>query len=75
MLLQKEGGASTDTWNAPKAVATQCNYVKKGRQYVITASGGVQIESWQAAANQQVDARVAEVRQQSASMTSNWWWN
>jgi hypothetical protein len=56
-------------------VATQCNYVKKGRQYVITASGGVQIESWQAAAKQQVDPRVAEVRQQSASMTSNWWWN
>jgi hypothetical protein len=73
MLLQKEGGANTQTWNAPKSVATQCNYVKKGRQYVITASGGVQIESWQA--NQQVDARVAEVRQRSASMTSNWWWN
>ncbi len=75
MLLRKEGGASIESWNTPKAIATQSSFVKRGRNYVITASGGVQIESWQVASNTEVDAQVAETRRRSASSTGSWWWN
>ncbi len=75
MLLQKEGGAAIETWNVPKAIATQSSFVKRGTRYIITASGGVQIESWQVASNTKVDEKVGEVRRRSASSTSNWWWN
>ncbi len=75
MLLQQDGGAVTTTWVSPKSVATQCSFIKRGRNYVITASGGVQIESWQAASNTETSPHVAELRQKSASSMSNWWWN
>jgi hypothetical protein len=74
-LLHSEQGAMLERWNAPKAIATQCSYVKRGGRYIITASGGVQIESWQVASQTAVDPQVAEKRERSASSMSNWWWN
>jgi hypothetical protein len=74
-LMHSEQGAMLERWNAPKAIATQCSYVKRGGRYIITASGGVQIESWQIASQTAVDPQVAEKRERSASSMSNWWWN
>ncbi len=45
----------TEFWPAPRSVASQSSFIKVKRQYVITASGGVQIDSWSWAANTQVD--------------------
>lgn len=75
MLTRAEGGATLETWNAPKTLATQSSFMKKGRNYIITASGGVQIESWQVADKSEVNAQITEVRRQAASSTSSWWWN
>jgi hypothetical protein len=75
VLTRPQGGAVVETWNAPKTIATQCSFVKHGTRYVIAASGGVQIESWQVAANEKVSPQVADVRKQSASSTSSWWWH
>lgn len=74
-LLQTEGGATLESWNAPKSVATQCSFVKRGRNYIITASGGVQIESWQVASQTEVNPQIGETRKRSASSMSSWWWN
>jgi hypothetical protein len=74
MLLGAKDSAAVDAWNVPKAIATQCSFAKHGREYVITASGGVQIESWQVASRTEVGPQMAPLRRQSASMTSNWWW-
>ncbi|MBW3596490.1 MAG: DUF1598 domain-containing protein [Planctomycetes bacterium] len=74
-LMETERGAMLEAWNAPKAIATQCSFAKRGNRYVITASGGVQIESWEVASQTAVDPQIAETRERSASSMSNWWWN
>jgi hypothetical protein len=75
IMTRREGGAVVETWNAPKTIATQCSFVKHGGKYIIAASGGVQIESWQVAAKEEVSSDVADVRRQSTSSASSWWWH
>ncbi|MCA9271136.1 MAG: DUF1598 domain-containing protein [Planctomycetales bacterium] len=68
----------TDSWNPPKSVATQASATKKGRNWVITASGGVLVDSWQVATDlQQQDAAVGEVRAAARRPADRepWWWN
>ena len=60
---------------APKRIATQASFIKVGRQYVITASGGVQIESWDVAGKQTVDAAIGNIRDQAAPSGKSLWWN
>jgi hypothetical protein len=63
-------------WNAPKTVPTQCSFVKIGRNYVITASGGVQIDSWSVASRNQVDPAISQVLDKATQPAdSTWWWN
>ena len=62
-------------WNVPKTVATQCSFRKVGREYLITASGGVQVESWEVAQRTVVDAKVEDIRVKAKSDGRKWWWN
>ncbi len=61
------------SWNTPKTVSTQCSVTKRGREYLVTASGGVQIESWQVADMAQVDENVTSVYTKAAKTNKNWW--
>ena len=61
---------------APRTVEPQCSFLKIGRNYVITASGGVQIDSWQVAANNVVSPQLKSVHSQGTPGTGKaWWWN
>lgn len=64
---------TVDSWNAPKTVSTQCSFTKRGREYLITASGGVQIESWQAAEKSEVDPQLSKVYAKANSTHDTWW--
>ena len=64
---------TVESWNAPKTVSTQCSFTKRGREYLITASGGVQIESWQVADQSEVDARLSKVYMEAATTDGSWW--
>jgi hypothetical protein len=60
----------------PKTVEPQCSFLKIGSNYVITASGGVLIESWEVAANSVVAPQLKSVHAEGTPQTSNaWWWN
>ncbi len=62
--------------NAPKQVPTQANFVKKGRDFVISASGGVQINSWLIANENKVSDEMALAREDAAkARQANWWWD
>ena len=62
--------------HAPKTVATQCSFVKRDREYLITASGGVDIASWEVASKAVTDPQVGQVRQKAAAKTGGgMWWN
>ena len=52
--------------HAPQTVATQCSFVKRSREFLITASGGVDITSWQVADKSVTDQAVSKVRGQAA---------
>ncbi len=63
-------------WHVPKTVSSQCSFLKVGRQYIIAASGGVQVESWQAAGKSETNSQVAQLRTRAkATGRNHWWWN
>ena len=61
---------------APKQVDSKASVLKKGRKWLISASGGVQINSWAAADNVRQSDALSDVRTKAvADNTENWWWN
>ncbi|QDU29666.1 hypothetical protein ETAA8_47810 [Anatilimnocola aggregata] len=65
-----------ESFPAPKKVATQSSALKRGNNWIITASGGVAINSWEIADKTEVKASVGETRAKAKSATTNnLWWN
>lgn len=77
-LLLDEAAAPVAAADAPRFVDSKASLLKKGSNWLISASGGVQIESWQIAERTEVAAEVAKVRESSAKSggsAGHWWWN
>ena len=72
-LTRSDSDVVLTAWNPPKTVATQCSFTKRGREYLITASGGVQIESWRVADRERIDDRVKRVYRKASTTSDNWW--
>jgi len=74
-LFGTSGSLGVTSIPAPKSVETQCSAMQTGSEYVFTASGGVQIASWQIADKTELRPAVAQVRHQArpASNTGVWW--
>jgi hypothetical protein len=69
-------GVKLQEFNAPKEVSSKCSVTKSGRDYIITASGGVEIDSWSVVEKTQVDPAVGKVRGKAAAQQAeSWWWN
>ncbi len=64
------------TLAAPKTVSTQSSLMKRGREWIITASGGVQVESWLAVQKvaPATDMKPLHTRARGAKDHA-WWWN
>ena len=64
---------------APRQVESRASFFRKGNSWVVSASGGVVINSWGALERlaPDTDGKVAEVREKSraAAADSLWWWN
>lgn len=60
---------------APKQIDTQASLMKKGRNWVITASGGVLVNSWAVAGQTESGDAPATVRAKAAPAGAGWWWN
>ena len=74
-------GTSRVSVNTPrhavaKVVPTQCSFVRIAKSWLVSASGGVQLDSWGVAANTETVAELAEVGKTATKRTSaTWWWN
>jgi hypothetical protein len=67
---------STPTRAVPESLSTQCSFVKIDRGWVITASGGINIDSWGVAANKEPVASLDQVARNATDRTvARWWWN
>ncbi len=66
----------TEQFPAPKQVDSQASLMKKGRNWVITASGGVLIEPWALIDKVEKSDRLAPVRNGAGGADPDtWWWN
>jgi uncharacterized protein DUF1598 len=63
-------------FNVPKQVDSKASAIKKGRNWVITASGGVMIQPWEILQAAKTSPKTAAVRTQAITARKHtWWWN
>jgi len=75
-ILLDPAEVKADEFTAPRQIATQVSLMKKGRNWVISASGGVLLNTWAIAdKTRQSDAPAAARQKAVAADQSNWWWN
>ena len=66
----------TDEFPAPKQVDSKVSMLKKGRTWVISASGGVALNSWGIAEKvRQGDAPASVRTKATPGQNGTWWWN
>jgi len=74
-MPQLTGGTELEQYPAPRSVASQASLVKKGRNWIISVSGGVQIFPWQVADRTEVSPELASARPAKESTKSGgWYW-
>jgi hypothetical protein len=75
LLASADSPFKHEEWNSPAKVATQSSFLKVGREYIITASGGVEVTSWEVASKSEVSADVKKLRDDHKAPTKNWYSN
>ena len=74
-MSQLTGGTELEQYPAPRSVASQASLVKKGRNWIISVSGGVQIFPWQVADRTEVSDELASARPaREAADSAAWYW-
>jgi hypothetical protein len=74
--LLESPAVKPEVFNAPKQVESKASVLKKGRGWVISASGGVAINSWVLADKLQINNTIGSLREKALPTTpNNWWWN
>jgi hypothetical protein len=75
-LLLDEKRVQVAEYEVPKTVDSRASLVKKGRQWIVGVSGGVEIDSWSILDRVEVDSNLANARMQSTPETiDRWWWD
>ncbi len=63
-------------WSVPQTVSTQCSFIRIRNSWLVTASGGVQVDSWGVLENVVIDDAVAQVVPRvSLADSDRLWWN
>ena len=73
LSVLKQPELAVEQWPAPKTVATHSSFLKRGRNFIVTASGGVQIDSWYFASRTEDAPELSEVVEQVSGANSNSW--
>jgi hypothetical protein len=62
-------------YRTPESVPTQCSFVRLTSSWLVTASGGVQIDPWSVVAQSEVVADLANAALVRQANANQWWWN
>jgi hypothetical protein len=73
--LLESSTVKPEVFNSPKQVDSKASVLKKGRNWVISASGGVAIHSWAIADKLKTDDAIRSVHAKAAAQDDNWYWN
>ena len=64
------------SYNVPKMVEPQCSFIRGRSGWVVTASGGVDINAFDVVTRQSVDESVTQAKTDAvAAVADRWWWN
>ena len=75
-VLLDPSDVKTAEFPAPKTVDTKTSTLHKGHNWIISASGGVLVNSWAIAHQTEKNDAPAKVRDDAAPHDkANWWWN
>ncbi len=75
-VLLNQGELAITNYEAPKTVHSMASAVKKRRTWIISVSGGVELDSFGVAGRQQADAALAPLRADAlGGQQDRWWWN
>ncbi|HBJ37993.1 MAG TPA: hypothetical protein DDZ51_25195 [Planctomycetaceae bacterium] len=76
-LMGNSGEIKLDQFSIPKSVEPQCSFVRGASGWVVTASGGVDVNAFEVVQTQQVDPTLAGIRTGAAESveSQSWWWN
>jgi hypothetical protein len=75
-LLMDAGRVELQEFPVPRQVPSQASVLKKGHNWIISASGGVQIHGWLTLQKSETSEKVGAVRTKAAPADANrWWWN
>lgn len=74
LLCENHGALEVEQWQTPKTIDPHCSFLRSKNEWIVTASGGVQIESWEVADHAQISAELAG-RRTSLPKDHAWWWN
>jgi hypothetical protein len=74
-VIMDSGRVEIDQFPAPQQVDSQASVVRKGRNWIISASGGVLIHSWAIVEKSEVAEAPAALRAKVAPQNDAWWWN
>lgn len=74
MLTTQAGDGALTRWEVPSWVATESSVMKNGRSFILTASGGVQLDPWYFASRSEVSPEIQEIRD-GVGQGNNWRWD
>jgi hypothetical protein len=74
-LLLDQHRLATEQYAAPRHTDTKANFVKKSSNWVITASGGVQIGPGTVLSKAQTSEELKAYRRANTAGGKSWWWN
>jgi hypothetical protein len=77
LFTVKSDDLPLSTYEIPKAVDPQCSFIRGlGGKWVVTASGGVDINGFEIVEKQQIDTTLSKVCSTALAATNdNWWWD
>ena len=76
LLTDQKSRIELEAWHTPKVVPPQCSFLRTRRGWVVTASGGVQVESWPVLNKTQMDPQISSyMKKAKPANQTGWWWN
>ena len=77
LFTVKSDDLPLSSYNTPKAVDPQCSFIRgRGGKWVVTASGGVDINGFEVVEKQRTDTSLSKVSTTALAATGeNWWWD
>jgi hypothetical protein len=80
VLRGTEGDIATGGHSTPKTIPPHCSFIKGVSGWIVTASGGVEINPWRVVAeSQRIDDSLATKRAPAGKLTAasadHWWWD